>query len=291
MISPSDAQVVRTRGLFRDLGEFGERALFYASLMRIHSELPIDVVIPAAEKDVAVLGLAIDGIRRNAKHPIQSIFVVSPRSGAIEGLCRRKRCHFVYERDLLKMDPTDIGLVVNGLDRSKWIYQQFLKWSGDALAETTHYLVVDADTVLIRPQVFERGGRIILNYGDEYHRPYFEMYRRLLKEAASSPVSFTSHQTLFDKRVLGELKERIEYLHGCSWTEAIMKNIDPREPSGSSDYETYGQYMFLHHAAATAVEYWFNLSLRRTRNLRNVTLLALQYAGKYKSLSFHSYQE
>ena len=41
--------------------------------MRIHSELPIDVVIPAAEKDVAVLGLAIDGIRRNAKHPIQSI--------------------------------------------------------------------------------------------------------------------------------------------------------------------------------------------------------------------------
>ena len=53
------------------------------------------------------------------------------------------------------MDPTDIGLVVNGVDRSKWIYQQFLKWSGDDLAETTHYLVVDADTVLIRPQVFE----------------------------------------------------------------------------------------------------------------------------------------
>ena len=119
------------------------------------------------------------------------------------------------------------------------------------------------------------------------------MYRRLLKEGGLHPVSFTSHQTLFDKRgTRGSSKERIEYLHGCSWTEGDHEEYRSAGAiRQSSDYETYGQYMFLHHAAATAVEYWFNLSLRRTRNLRNVTLLALQYAGKYKSLSFHSYQE
>ncbi len=268
-----------------------ERVADYLSLMRIRSHLAIDVVIPAAPKDLAVLRYAIDGVLRNVKHPIKNVFVVSPESKAIEDLCRRKGCRYVNERRVVDVDPSRTNLVVRGVDRSNWIYQQFVKLSGDAIAETSHYLVVDADTVFVRPQVFERNHKIIFNYCDEYYQPYFDMYSRLLREKALCPVSFTSHQMLFEKQSLGELKGRIEEIHHCSWQEAILRNIDRSESSSCSDYEIYGQYIFLHHAGQMAIEHWSNLSLTRTKNLHNARLLSIQYGGKYKSLSFHSYKE
>jgi hypothetical protein len=275
---------------WRDLGEAGERLLFYLSLMRIWSDLPLDAVIPAAEKDADVLPYAIDGIRRNLRHPLGNIFVVSPPFTGIQTLCRRKGCRFVDERSLVDMDPSRIDLVVNGVDRSQWIYQQFLKWSADALAESPHYLVVDADTVLVRPQVFERAGRIIFDYSDEYNSPYYEMFLRLLKEEVLCPMSFVSHHMVFEKRILVELRQRIEAIHGCDWKDAILRNLDRREPSSFSDYDTYGHYMFLHHRAPMVIEYWFNLSVTR-KMLRSTSLLGMQYGGRYKSISFHSYRK
>lgn len=271
--------------------EMIERTRLYLGLMSIRSDVPIDVLIPAAAKDLDVLGYAIDGVRHNIKHPILNFYVVAAPSTAVRNLCARKRCTFVNERDLVDIDPSQIDLVVKGVNRSSWIYQQFLKWSGDSMTGTPYYLVVDADTVFVRPQVFERKGRIIYNYSDEYYQPYFEMYRRLLDESVRFPASFTSHQMLFDRRILGELKGRIEALHGCGWREAILANLDRNEPSAFSDYDTYGQYVFLHHPANMAIEYWFNLDLKRSKNLQSLSLLSLKYGGKYKSVSFHSYSK
>jgi hypothetical protein len=267
-----------------------DRLVLYLSIMRLRSELPIDVLIPAAEKDVDVLSLAVQGIRRNIRHPIAQIFIVSPDSARIREVCRDHRCEFVPENELVPLSPESIGLVVGGVDRSRWIFQQFLKLSGDAVVSQDHYLVVDADTVMIRPQVFERDRRIVFNYSDEYYEPYFVMYERLLKESVVCPVSFTSHQMLFSVDVLREMRGTIERIHGCSWQEAILRNLDRTEMSSSSDYDTYGQYAFMHHARQIAIEYWFNLNLSRQK-LRCLPLLELQYGGRYKSVSFHSYRK
>ena len=277
------------RALRQGMTELIDRTVFYISLMSLRSALPIDVVIPAAEKDADVLPLAIDGIRRNIRHPVSKVFIVGPPSERIQNLSRKKACEFVDERELISITPESIHLEVNGVDRSRWIFQQFLKLSGDSIVGNAHYLVVDADTVFVRPQVFERGGRIVFNYSDEYHQPYFDMYKRLLKADVLSPVSFTSHQMLFEVRLLTELRGRMEQLNGCAWHEAILRNLDRNERSGHSDYDTYGQYVFAHHADSMAIEYWFNLSLTR-KNMRSVRLLELQYGGKYKSISFHSYK-
>jgi hypothetical protein len=276
------------KSLTRGLGGAGQRVLLYLSLMQIQSDLPIDVLIPAAQKDLDVLPYSIDGVRRNIRHPILNFYVVAPESKPIRDLCARKGCTFVHERELVDLDYREFNLVMNGVDRSSWIYQQFLKWSGTSMTGTPYYLVVDADTVFVRPQVFERSDRIIFNYSDEYHEPYFEMYRRLLTEPVSFPSSFTSHQMLIDRRILRELKGRIEAIHGCGWQEAILRNLDRSEPSAFSDYDTYGHYVFLHHPKSMAIEYWFNLSVTR-KVLRSVRLLEIQYGGTYKSMSFHSY--
>src|SRR5512146_142371 len=120
-----DSSVGRRRKMpipTRPLTGAGERLLFYLSQMSIQSDLRIDVVVPAAEKDLDVLPCAIDGVRRNIRHPVTNIFIVSPLSGPLQALCKRKGCTFVDERSLVDMDPRGLGLVTNGLDRSTWIY-------------------------------------------------------------------------------------------------------------------------------------------------------------------------
>lgn len=287
---PTGSTIERPPQLKRLLDAPG-RIRSYFSQMSIASSLRLDVIIPAADKDLDVLPYALDGVTANLRHPIGSIFVVAPSSKALHEVCRRKHCRFVEERSFYDMNPAEIDMVVNGVDRSTWIYQQLLKLSADTLTESSHFLVVDADTVFVRPQAFERNGRVILNYSDEYNQPYFEMYQRLLNEVVVCPVSFTSHQMLYDTTILRDLKRRIEAIHGCRWDEAILRKLDRSQEAGFSDYDTYGQFAFMHHPQKVAVEYWFNLSLARKRNLAHVRWLRFKYGRKYKSLSFHSYKE
>lgn len=66
--------------------------------IRLNNAPKIDVLIPAIEKDLATLPLVIDNIRRYVKHPIGSIYIVSPVSTKIRKLCSLKNCIFVNER-------------------------------------------------------------------------------------------------------------------------------------------------------------------------------------------------
>ena len=65
---------------------------FYDS---IFSDIPIDVVLTAIDKDYDVLGYVIDSIRENIKHPIGDIVIISPKSDIIINLCEEKNCRFM----------------------------------------------------------------------------------------------------------------------------------------------------------------------------------------------------
>jgi len=270
--------------------EVGQRLLFYFSQMTIASSIPLDVVIPAADKDLDVLPYAIAGLRRNLRHPIGQIFVVTPPSARAASICRRQHCTHVDERSVLKRPSGASNLVVDGIDRSGWLYQQFLKWNADRFVGGPRFLVLDADTVLVRPQVMERNGRVVLSYADQFHLPYAAIYERLLKEPVALRTSFVSHHMLYETHLLQELRRRIEEANGCSWMEAVLRHLDRSQQSGFSEYETYGQYVFAHYPEAVAVEYWFNLALTR-RNLAAVPWLGIKYGGRFKSVSFHHYAQ
>jgi hypothetical protein len=86
----------------------------------------------------------------------------------------------VYEGDVLPISKNSINYCVNGVNRAGWLLQQFLKWSGDTLTHEEHFLVLDADTVLISPQVFEVDGKIMFLHSDEHHQPYYDVFERIL---------------------------------------------------------------------------------------------------------------
>jgi len=254
----------------------------------VPSSLKIDIVIPSIEKDLATLPHVIDFARANVLHPLGNIYVVSPDSERIRQVCSEKECIFIHEDTLLPIRKSDIDYRVGTLDRAGWMYQQFLKLSGDIFCTQENYLVLDSDTLLVRPQVFERDGKFIFNFSDEYHLPYFEVYERLLGYPASCPVSLTSHHILVNIHKLGQLKADLEARNGLVWYDAIMNGIDKSEPSGHSDYDTYGQYALRGMKDNVYLEYWYNLSVPR-HFLSKVDELAAKCARNYKSVSFHSW--
>ena len=251
-----------------------------------NSDLMIDVVIPTIEKDLDVLPYSIAGVKKNIRHPIGALYIVAPKSEKIMKFCLQENCTFIDESSLLSINQSDIQYDVNGLNRSSWIYQQFLKWSGSKFCKNTNYLIVDSDTVYVRPQVFEYNGKTVFNCSDEYHKPYFDVYERLLGEQTKFPFSFTSHQMLFNIDILNELKDKIEFHTKMKWYLGILENIDKRKVSSHSDYETYGQYYYSHYRRKMIIEYWYNLSRPRVE-LADYDFTSSDFP--FKSISFHSW--
>ena len=252
------------------------------------SSLKLDIVIPAIEKDLPTLPWVIQQARKNLLHPIDTIYVISPASEAIRQLCDVLECAFIDENELLPDVLSRINYVVGGVNRAGWMYQQFLKLSGDRVCRQEHYLVIDADTLLIRPQTFERHGRFVFNFADEFHEPYFEVFERLLGYPAPCPVSLTSHHILFNKSFLASLKDDLEKRNGCIWHEGILAATDTTVLSGHSEYETYGQYVLLKDPGRVCLEYFKNSSLPRDL-LPHLPIILPRLSRRHKSISFHSW--
>jgi hypothetical protein len=255
----------------------------------VWSDVPLDVIMPAIEKDLPVLPFAVQSIRQNLRHPIGKIMIVAPDSPTMRAACAEIKCTFIREDEVLPIKRQDIDYTVNGLDRSGWVLQQFIKLSGDALSDREHFYVLDADTVLSAPQVFQVEGRTVFLHSDEHHSAYFAVYKRLFGADASTALSFVAHQMLYSVQMLGEMRHELRQRHQCAWHEALLNAIDRSDVSGISEYELYGQWMLQRHPDMMEREYWYNLALGR-HDLARLNHLTMTLAGQYRSLSFHRYQ-
>jgi hypothetical protein len=256
---------------------------------KVRSDTPIDVVIAAIDKDYDVLVHVIDSIRKNVRHPIGDILIISPESEVVKKICKTKKYVFVDENTVLPITKKDINYTVAGKDRSGWLFQQLLKYAAEKYCKQKYYLVTEADTVFLRPRVFEQNGKTLFPCSNQLcHIPYFYSYKALLGKTIYPYVNFTSHHSLINKRRLKQLKRDIELYCKKPWYRAIIENIDKTEGSSVSDYETYGQYMYNNYKNEVELEDWSNISLKRSL-LSNINKLSNKFARNYKTISFHSY--
>ncbi|WP_339273127.1 DUF6492 family protein [Paenibacillus sp. FSL W8-0426] len=246
----------------------------------------IDVLIPAIDKDLNTLPHVIDSVRRHVRHPIGRIYIVSPESSGIRKLCSRKNCTFVNERTVLPFTKDDIHYQSYRWNRSGWLYQQLLKMNGDRVVKAQHFLVIDADTVLIRPHSFMTGNKTAFYCRDWSQPEYFNTYRKLLRSKAPRPRSFVTHYMLFEKTELASLKKKIETIHRLPWYKAILSSINKKKQFGFSEYETYANYMYSSHAERMILRSSKNKSLSKdASSLSNQEIRTL--SRRYRSLSFH----
>lgn len=132
-----------------------------------------------------------------------------------------------------------------------WYYQQFLKFAFHKVSnDDEHYLIWDADTVLLRPiELIDPEGRAIYTKANEHHPPYFLTFEQLFGVPARREFSFISQHQVINKAILREMLAEIERRNPDSpnWTKAIMKNLRGEGSNLFSEYETYGHYAKLRH--------------------------------------------
>ena len=263
-------------------------SLYFRFTKQQSSELPIDVLIPVAAKDFGTLSKVVNSVREYVLHPITNIFIVSKESEIIKNFCIETDCIWVDEDKVLPIKKSHIQYKVDGIDRSGWLFQQFIKLTSDTICQNEFVLIIDADTILIRPQRFiDPHGKMIFFFSDEHHQPYYDTYKKLLDCDALSPVSFVSHYMVMNRKLLKSLKEKIEEKNNLVWYEAILKHNDYTQGASFSEYELFGNFAYDNFRGRIKLEYWFNLGLER--NKINGYQITEDLRRNYRSLSFHSY--
>jgi len=164
--------------------------------------------------------------------------------------------------DEAKMIPTMSLLELSKLplpffpEGAGWYFQQFLKFSFVNVSNNdTHFLIWDADTILLRPlDFFDESGRPIYTRAEEYNHPYFETFLALLGIVPKREFSFISQHQIIDKKILRQLLAEVESRNGGkSWPWAIMGNLKGIGTNLFSEYETYGHYVKYHNPESFVV--------------------------------------
>lgn len=245
----------------------------------IRSDVPVDIVIPTIDKDYMTLDGVIVSARKYVKHPIHNIYIVSNnKASELVKYCKDYNCKFIDEDSVLGYRKDQIKYCINGHNRSGWLFQQLLKLSCDTYVDCENTLILDSDTVFLRPKIFIYNDKTVFDQSDELHEPYFAVMNKLLNTTICPVASFIVHYMLFNKQVLKELKSTIEYNHGMTWDDAIIKYTDYTSNSGFSEYETYANYFFLKHRSNMILNYWYNCT--------NYS----EYKPYLKSYSQHNYK-
>ncbi|RTE10952.1 DUF6492 family protein [Paenibacillus whitsoniae] len=247
---------------------------------------PIDVIIPAIEKDLGTLPHVIDAVRKFVKHPIREIIIVAPRTQRMLDLCSRKKCRFIHEDTVLPITKKDIHYQGKTWNRSGWLYQQLLKMNGDTLGSSKYYLVIDADTILIRPHVFKVGNKTVFYCRNWSQGEYFTTYKKLMGKSRSSRMSFVTHYMLFEKSKIKQLKQAIEHRHSRSWYSAIINSMNTSKQFAFSEFETYGNFLYSTRPEKMILKPALNKSLNMSGPyISPLKMSALQ--KRYRSISFH----
>jgi hypothetical protein len=261
----------------------------------------IDVVVPVHIKDLSLLTFVLEGLRNNSMNPIGKVFVV----GCDE--VRKKLVNtnvvFVHENSLGLPAKSELGYITNtGHDRNGWLFQQLIKLHADEISESNFILIIDADTIFVRPMVFVNPlGQTLLLYSDEYHKPYGESMKKLLPNRKRFEKSFVSHQIVIPRKVFEELRSEIvlnklgSKERNSNFVDCLLAVVDKNEGASISEYELLGNFYYSIYFKNIRLAHWANKSVIVKSNTQSefiksvqMSLVGLKYS-RYKSCSFHSY--
>jgi hypothetical protein len=250
------------------------------------SKLPIDIVIPLVEKDLEIVERTVKAAKSLVEHRIGNIYFIAPESKKIRMVANKLGCKFVLEDTVL---PSKEIKKLGG-----WFIQQFLKLNADNFVENEHYLVVDADTIFIRPVIFTMDdGTYLINAHWDASVIRKKTSSFILGNKKIFLYDFVCHHMLFSKKILKEMKTHIEKRFQKRWDLAILdlfekeKNNKDFEP-GFSEYDLYATY--LTEFSDAKFRFIGNANITVYRNfLDRLDYIIPAYAGQYKSISLHHF--
>lgn len=243
------------------------------------STIPIDVIIPVIEKDIETLLITLESVRGNILQPIKNIYLIAPESDKLRNFAKDKNCIFVFE-------DTVLPIFSRNTQRKGWVKQQYLKLNADMVGTCEHFLIIDADTILIRPQVFVIPGKEVLNILHDYWPSRKQMVKTALGFKKLHNVDFTSHHMLISKQKLKVLKQHLQNVHKKPWQDALDTLTIPE--GSFSEYELYGNFVAQHFDKEVELVLGANALFPRD-GLNSISWAREYLSCKYKSMTMHSF--
>jgi hypothetical protein len=249
----------------------------------------IDVVIPAHEKDLAILNHCIDGIKKNIID-VRRIIVVSKEKFTDQAEW--------FDEVLYPFSYQEISNLVNGSNVG-WNFQQLLKLYAPLIIPgiLPNVLVIDADTVFYRKtHFFSKEGLPLYNLSKDknlensnFHQVTLRHIKKILPEIAEKfPKNFENisgicHHMLFQKHIIEELFAAVEKRDpaGNPFYKIFLQN---RENSfGVAEYNLYFYFLI------TAHPHDYQIRILQYKNTAKFSPFKERLRRKYHYCSYHSY--
>lgn len=218
------------------------------------SSTQFDIVIPVGPNDIKFIW---PNIARNKENIVghRNVYILTKDPSALDvetlAYAEQNKCILIDEATFpFKMgDVIEIHKGVNW--RNGWYLQQLLKlYAGFVIPDILPtYLVVDADTVFLRPTTFlSQEGKYLFNIGSEYHRPYFlhmeRMHPTFQKQVRPSGIC---HHMLFNRDYVQKMMAMVEATHHLPFWRVFLEKVSDILGSGASEYEMYFNYLIKYH--------------------------------------------
>jgi hypothetical protein len=260
-----------------------------------HSDTNVRILIVAHKKDFTTLPLALKyamSALRNYK--IATPCVIVPDEFLVE--CRQvlartgiTQVEVLGENSFFSEEELK-SLKENFGKRFGWVLQQLLKLRKIMSNDDKYWMLVDADTLLLRSRNWlDNKGRHILTPTYEFHEPYYKFLEGAGLVCLDHSLSFIPHHMFIDRNFLIQALTRIGVNDDKDLIELVESADTTQDSPFSIDYELYGQYMHVFHPEKINLAKWSNVSVQRPENTREIERIAERLTSNFASVSFHDY--
>ena len=248
-----------------------------------------DILILCGPNDADIIDSCIEYSSRNILG-YRRIYVISYNPSY------RNKCIICVPERIFPFSKEEI--ISKGIhpNRAGWYFQQLIKlYAGFVIHEMLdYYLVIDADTLFLKPTEFFCNDLAIYTIDEvtSYQTPYIEHMKRLNRNfKLELPVSGISHHMMFRTSFVRELFNLVEFcanVHSSKnfweiFIDSIDDKIKPLEiGSGASEYEIYLNYIIKYNSDRMCLRRLNWIEHKRVKDIS-------QFKEKYDYISLHHY--
>jgi hypothetical protein len=214
----------------------------------------IDVIIPTVIKDKSTLELSINGCLQYVSN-LHNIYIICKNefieTCKFDNISEKNIIFFPEEKYPFNM--TDVQQILGKNDRNGWYFQQLLKlYSFYIIPDISeNILIVDSDTIFLKPISFFSNNIPLYNVGTEYHIPYFNHMQKLHPNFTKKFPLYSGicHHMLMQKKYVNEIFNMVETYHNDVFWKIFLNCVDKNDilGAGASEYEIYFNYIFKYY--------------------------------------------
>jgi hypothetical protein len=258
---------------------------------------PIEILFVSTRKDFEVLPFAVNyAMKATSQHELVGVYIVVPESDVelCQSIFLDTNVNIISENQYISDDEFK-SISQRFSKRSGWVIQQILKVRFVGNSKSAGVLIVDSDTLLLRPRFwFSLDGSQSLMPTWEYHTPYYVFLNKVGISSLRPKYTFVSHHMLMQPEILRKALAAANWNSDSDLIEAILRDSNENEDSPFCiEYELYAQYLIRSHIEKVKLDKWCNIGISRKKlpavELKQATMLN-KYEG-YFSISLHSYLE